>query len=55
MTWENFETLKGYVIYFVSDLNSATPKLRVVTKEIYEKLELEPIAFHVKADIKVIG
>lgn len=52
---EKFETLEGYVIYFVSDLNSDTPKLRVVTKEIYEKLELEPIAFHVKADIKVIG
>ncbi len=51
---EKFETLDGYVIYFVSDLNSATPKLRVVTKEIYEKLELEPIAFHVKANIKVI-
>lgn len=52
---EKFETLEGYVIYFVSDLNSDNPKLRVVTKEIYEKLELEPIAFHVKADIKVIG
>lgn len=51
---EKFETLEGYVIYFVSDLNSTTPKLRVVTKEIYKKLELEPIAFHVKADIKVI-
>ncbi len=52
---EKFETLEGYVIYFVSDLNSSTPKLRIVTKEIYDKLEFEPIAFHVKADINVIG
>lgn len=51
---EKFETLEGYVIYFVCDLNSSTPKLRVITKEIYEKLELEPIAFRVKAEIKNI-
>lgn len=51
---EKFETLDGYVIYFVSDLNSDTPKLRIITKEIYEKLVLEPIAYHVKAEIEVI-
>lgn len=51
---EKFETLKGYVIYFVSDLNNENPKLRIVTKDIYDQLELEPIAYHVKAEIKVI-
>ena len=51
---EKFETLEGYVIYYVSDLNSDSPKLRIITKEIFDKLELEPIAYHIKAEIKVI-
>lgn len=51
---DKFVNLKGYVIYFVSDLNSVTPKLRIITKEIYDQLEFEEIAYRVKAKIEVI-
>ena len=52
---EKFETLEGYVLYFVSNLNSVRPTLRIVTKEIYDQLEFVAITYHVKANIKPIN